>query len=525
MQSVHDTGIDLQPWMTSLQAVEPRLPPAARLAWAGSRQTPTFCIDLIQTQSRHVDLGVFSAALRNAKLFDNRDADLPGAVIVLPLGMQLLNAFRNLVRTHYVAAGLSEYDYPLLGSLDGFARFDRVFPSSDKVLCVGTRADFDKGSPRAIVLPTGEPVVYAHWRKLVRHVGDLPIEMFRHTRFLRPWSKTSGAGIFHALEGTDMFEFHGCYAREHAPAAGAKLFTMLQKLITDLAVPVVWSTRPPWSNHHQVSNATIGGDAPLPSGASLQIATLYNQGDIFSRAFDIRYKTVRGDIAWPCHVVGALSRRLLMVHLLMGLRTDGSFVVHPQFSPDQVHLLLRPTSLDSGDDLLMHARALQARGLRLKTTVASTSKQLASVFKHSVGAIAPIILIVQGRRDNRDSVRAVVRRTDDLGEIALSGSDLANELPPVMESALVDVESAYVDRIARYFASRLVRVESASEARDVLSARKIVLAALSFNQAAVAQVAAWQQGEVLGFVDSAEIHPCIVSRRPTATVAYVSPRA
>lgn len=513
----------MRPWLTKH---EPPTRPAARparLAWRPNDAPPIFWTDTAGGGDR-VALSRFSAALRHAGLVDTRVNGLPGGTVVLPAGMALLHGFGAIVRRHYAAAGLREYDYPMLAPLAALERFDSVFPSAERVLYAGTRQDFAHDRPAALLLPTGEPAIYSHWRELVEHAADLPIEMFRQTRFLRPWSDRAGAGIFSALEGADTFEFHGCYTPQRASEAGARLFAMLRGLAAELGVPVLWSTRPPWSNHHQVSHATIGGDALLPSGASLQVATLYDQRDIFSQAFGIVYRDASGARRHPHHVVGALSRRLLLVLLLIGLRRDGSLFLGPRLHPAPIELIVRPTACDSAEALLGVAATLRGRGWATAAVVAESGKQLAQILRARAGLVAPLILIVQGRRDAAEAIRVVLRRGDDHSEtVLLEGSPDA--IAGAAGAALDDIEDARAERLDRYARARLVAVESSGEARDVLAERNVALAPLCFEAGAVAEVAGWQRGEVLGFVGGGGARRCLLTGRPTDLLAYISPRA
>lgn len=517
------TPATMRPWLTKHE------PPAAhgerqpRLNWAPAGAPPIFWTEAAERGER-VELGRFSAALGRAKLVDNRLNGLPGSLVILPAGMALIHRFGATVRRHYAAAGLREYDYPLLAPIEAFERFDSIFPSADRVLYAGTKKDFVGNRPAALLSPTGEPAIYSHWRALVREAADLPIEMFRQTRFLRPWSDRRGAGIFSVLEGADTYEFHGCYAPAAAAAAGAKLFAMLRGLVADLGVPILWSTRPPWSNHHQVSHATIGGDALLPSGASLQVATLYDQRDIFSSAFGIAYRDPSGQHRHPHHVVGALSRRLLLVLLLLGLRKDGSLFLGPMFHPEPIRLVIRPTKIDDAEALLRSSAALRDAGWGMTAIIAESGKHLSQILRAAEGLVPPLTLVVQGRRDSAEAVRIVLRRGDDHSETVLMDPS-AGELATAVTAAIDDIENARAERIDRYARARMVVVESIAAARDVLAERNVAQTPLTFDADSVAEVAAWRRGEALGFVRDTETRACVLTGRPTDLLAYISPRA
>jgi hypothetical protein len=514
-------------WLTDHALPQPaREFSATRLVWTSKSHETRLWIDCIPGGGEWMDLGAFSSALRSANLFDNRSIELPGAVIALPDGMLLLHQFFRVVRDHYRSVGLTEFDYPCLAPLSSLDAFDRVFPTKERVLFAATERELAAQSARALLLPTGEPIIYSHWKKLVRQACDLPIEMFRQTRFYRPWStKKTGRGIFNTLDGADTFEFHCCYKATDAPEGAVRLFAMLRRLTDAINVPVLWSTRPPWSNYQAVSHASIGGDTPLPSGACLQVATLYNQGDIFSSQFGIAYRDENGQNKTPHHIVGALSRRLLIAHLLFGMSSDGTFIVHPEISPSQVHVVVRATELDTTESAHGFLRKLEASGIRVTVTFAASAHVVAKVLRRNARLLPPLFVLLQGRRSTDDTVREILIRSDDDSQCHLTLRDFAELSPESVVDAVRDVTNAFAERIRRYLTRRCVVSTTADEALSLLRERQVVIAPMRFCGDTVEAVHRWSTGEVLGFTRSREPGICIFSRLPTTTTAYISPRA
>jgi len=501
--------------------------PSTRLVWTSGRDRRELLIDRLPDAAPWLDLGDFSAALRGAQLFDNTAVDLPGAIVALPAGQRLVAQFSRIVRQHYEAAGLAEYDYPTLAPLDALATFSQVFEARERVLLVGTADDFRNAQARAVLLPTGEPIIYSHWRKLVRTEDDLPLEMFRRTSFYRPWtSSRRGRHIFNTLEGADTFEFHCCYDPSMAQEGARRLFRMLRGLATAVAVPVLWSTRPPWSNHSAVSHSTIGGDCPLPSGSSLQVGTLYRQGSLFSTQFGIDYRAGDNERRVPEHVVGAVSRRLLLTHLCLGMADGGAFVVHPSVAPVQAHVVVRPTEFESAESILAQAARWLERGdVRVTIDVVSSGAEVARQLKLTRPSMEPLTVLLQGRRNGHDSLRVVVRRADTLAEVVHEVPDAERIPDNLLPDALADVAIAHEQRLAAYVGRRVVEVGTVDDVRQVLAARQVALCAMEFTADSHDTVASWKQGEILGFVEGHEPRRCVLSQRSCTTRAYVSPRA
>ena len=204
---------------------------------------------------RRLTLGDFSAALARAGILDNRVVDLPGSVVAPPDGVELLNLFRERVHSIYRAHGLQEYEYPLLAPTASLLPVSELLDLDGMLLYASEEPG--AGSADVVLSPTGEATIYSHWAKIVRSRRDLPIRMYRRARYFRPVSRGrhAGRGVFYAMEHDDIFEFHCAYGsseelREELP----RHWTLLQDVVRALHVPALWSTRPPWTNRHEVAD-------------------------------------------------------------------------------------------------------------------------------------------------------------------------------------------------------------------------------------------------------------------------------
>ncbi len=323
----------------------------------------------------------------------------------------------------------------------------------------------------------------------------------------------------------DTFEFHCCYGADGVEADSLVIFNRLQQLAEDLCVPVIWSTRPPWSNNAQVSISTIGGDTPLLSGATLQVGTLYNQGTVFSSAFGIRYRN-RELMSQPTfHLAGAVSRRLLLAHLFASLKTDRSFFPHPCVNPCQIELLFRPSDDDSLPSAEQLVATLASHGVRVRLKPCSSSEKVKQAFV-SKGILLPCLtVLLLGRRHKADTIRLVIRRNDDSSEVLGTATDLPSVSIEMLLDAFHDVKGAYRWRRDKYLSSRVRREDNLSRVRERITERAVVCAPMCFSEESVAAVAEWKAGEVMGFVDSGFEQCCVISGRPCTTEAYMSPRA
>jgi|HubBroStandDraft_3_1064219.scaffolds.fasta_scaffold02500_4 hypothetical protein len=496
-------------------AVEP--PP--RLDWSG----PARVRPLLDADPRGgYDLGSFSAALARCGLFDNRLVALPGATVVLPAGMRLVERFAALVHGAYRAAGLAEVEFPLVAPRSAYTPLAGVLRLDGRLLHCTT--DGERGeAPRMTLGPSGEAVIYDAWRRQVRHAADLPIEIYRRARFFRPASpgRHSGRGILRPLESGDVFELHCAYATEpEQQAALERFFAMFAGLAEACHVPILWSVRPPWSNQWEIARWALAGDVPLPIGATVQAASLYDQGQILSRAYGIGVRR-RGAFEPTFQLAGALTRRLLLCHLMLGSTGDG-FVMHPDLAADQVGLTVQARA--AGDPAALDALAaeLRAGGLRVAAAVAPTPAAVRKRQRELAAHAVPVQALLQGRRGDGDRWRAVVTRADTGQELGTTLEE-PRQLAPLLHAAVREVGAAWTARARRWFAGRWQEADRAS-LRDILRARLVAVCPLAPAETVVSEVGSWGLGEVLGYARAAGEQPCVLSGALTSTVGIMSPR-
>jgi prolyl-tRNA synthetase len=495
----------------------PARPPGA-LPWQPGKPVQTLA-EQCGPESGWSTLGQFSSWLLRAEVMDSRVIELPGAAVVLPYGCRLQAQFEATVRRRYEDAGYQEYDYPLLVPPSVLEPSGQVLELGNALLHAGNDQDWVADKRRAVLTPTGEGVVSTHWSQLVHSADQLPIRMYRRARYFRP--AASGGNVFRAMESTDVYEFQACHASAADSATGMLAgLDMLRSICDDLHVPVLWSTRPPWTNNASVAEVAVGGDVPLPHGATVQVACVYDQGERFSRPYGVRLRS--GSTArYAQHVAGCVSRRLLLAHLFLGMDTDGDLLVHPDLAPIQLAVTLASGRSDDQAMAQGLVRALTANGIRARLEIAPDKRAVGRLHRQWRRQGIPLRLYLQPARTAEERLRVVVVRADTRQEAALlvdSPASLVSKLP----AALAEVGAGYAHRSYGFVARQCVAAKES--VRNVLARRSVAVCPLAPVEEVIRTVGSWRLGEVLGLLDAGQPGVCAVSGRPTTAIGYLSPR-
>lgn len=467
-----------------------------------------------------ITLGKFSAQLRRAGLFDNLAVDLPGALVGLPNGVKLLKIYQAMIRDAYENAGLVEYDYPLLASVSDFDPAFSILNLRNSLLHVGTDNDFSSGSPRATLCPTGEEVIYSHWKKLISSRTDLPIQMFRHTRFFRPVTR-AGCSVMKPMEAADVFEFHCAFPDSRSKDRSIdRYLQMLNSICETMQVPVFWVTRPPWGNNAGVANYCLAADALLPNGSTLQVACLYDQSTRFSKQYGIAFKE-NGKLQTTEHVAGAVSRRLLFANLMLSMQGCNSISLHPDIAPNQVLVLFQQTDFDCAFYSEKVRNTLSSSNLRFSFEIVG-SKKCSGRVNSALETGTPLVVQIQGRRVADDKLKAIFFRSDQNTECVVFLDGL-EELAALIASAIAIIKLDFRCRLESLKTRQFRRVHSWKELQASIEDGVVVIAPLSFDKEVYFRIADFKKGELLGYAFSKE-DECLLSGRQTSLVGYISGR-
>ncbi|WP_196486436.1 hypothetical protein [Burkholderia cepacia] len=470
-----------------------------------------------------LSLGELTRRLNRAEICDSDIIAVPGAIVVLPWGVALCERFAQFVRDIYGELELQEYAYPQVVPESCFSPMADLLDLQRCLLHVGTDQDSMEGRTRGVLTPTGEQVIANHWQHAVSRSDMLPIRLYQRARYFRPISSAdrSGKGVFSALEAPDVFEFHCCHATE----AGAsddirRLVRGLLEISDALPIPQFIGVRPPWGNRNDLYEWGVGGDTPLLSGECVQTSAAYFQGQRLSRRYDIGFgKKEQRQHAWQ--VDGFVSRRMMYAQLGLSTLADGSLIVHPNLAPIQIAILARSQFESERQALQLAFEGIKSRGLRVTIDFASDAHVMSARIKQLRARGVPLLLLYFGRRHVEDAARIRLCRPDNEQELVIDEND---DLPEVLLMALADVEASVNQLVHSQVRSLIAFAQTETQAKEMLAARKCVVAPIAPTRANVEAVASWRMGELCSFAATEDVAPCIFSGKPTRARALLSRR-
>jgi len=214
--------------------------------------------------------------------------------------------------------------------------------------------------------PTSETAMYTMFPLWIRSHADLPLKVYQMVNTFRYETKQTRSFI--RVREIHFFEAHTAHVDEDdATRQIEQDLEIVDRLMHHLCLPVLKAKRPLWDTFPGAWY-TIGIDAIMPNGRTLQVASCHHYRDQWAKAFDITYETREADHAHVHQTTYGMSERLLGA--VVGMHGDDSgLIMPPAIAPHQVvicPLVRKNATVDTVAVAHDVAERLRAAGLRVK---------------------------------------------------------------------------------------------------------------------------------------------------------------
>jgi len=276
----------------------------------------------------------FRHVLTDAGIMDSR-YPVKGMTVWLPYGFKIRARMLQLLRDLHDSTGHQEVYFPLLIPETSLAKEAEHVKSFEGELFWVTRGGLTPLDVKLALRPTSEAAIGPMLKLWIRSHADLPIKMYQIVNTFRYETKATRP-LIRVRELDSFKEAHTVHATEKEAEAQVRVGMELYKQFFDaLGLPYKISKRPEWDTFPGAVY-TISFEQIMPDGRTIQIGTVHNLGENFSKAFDVTYETARGsrEHVWQtCY--GIFAGRPL-VGVLGAHGDDNGAVLPPTVAPVQV---------------------------------------------------------------------------------------------------------------------------------------------------------------------------------------------
>jgi prolyl-tRNA synthetase len=410
----------------------------------------------------------FDWVLERAEVYDYGRYPVKGMGVWMPYGFSIRRNVLELLRRLLDGTGHDEVLFPLLIPDFLLAKEgEHIKGFEDEVYWV-TRGGLEELDQKLALRPTSETPITYYESLWIQSYKQLPrkfyqvVSVFRYeTKATRPLIRVREISMF-----KEAHTVHESF--EDAERQVMEAIDVYKKFFDSLGISYVISRRPDWDKFAGALY-TIAFDTVLPDGRTLQIGTVHNLGQNFTKAFSFRIHTRDEKYDYPWQTSYGVSDRV--VATLIAVHGDDMGLVLPSnIAPTQAIIIPIPSqSEDEMRKVLEYSRralsTLLEAGIRAKLDDRSDTTPGDKYYYWDAKGVP--VRVEVGPREAASETLTLVRR-DTLRRTSVH----LREAAEAVKKLLSEIDSNLAERARKFMSSHITRASSIEEARKAIEERK-----------------------------------------------------
>ncbi|MBN1390177.1 MAG: proline--tRNA ligase [Candidatus Thermoplasmatota archaeon] len=248
-----------------------------------------------------------------------------GMNVWTPYGWKIMQFIDSIIRRECDATGHEEVNFPLLIPKTEFQKEKDHIKGFDAEVYWVTHGGLNELDVPLLLRPTSETAMYPIFSLWVRSHNDLPLKTYQIVNTFRYETKMTRSFI--RVREIHFFEAHTCHdSFEDAERQIREDCAIMGRVGKDLCLPYLLIKRPEWDKFAGAVY-TIGVDTLMPSMKTLQLGSIHQYRENFSRPYDIKYEGQDAQFHYCHQTTYGMSERL--VGAIVGIHGDDKGVILP----------------------------------------------------------------------------------------------------------------------------------------------------------------------------------------------------
>lgn len=450
-------------------------------------------------------LSEFEKRLIDSKIIDN-SVSAGGTFTWLPDGTIMHNLFIEAVKKIFLKYSFQECIFPTIVSNTEFKNI------------ANSIKDFSKNvywlDENKLLRPSGESIIYPHFRRWINTYKDLPIRVFQVGQSFR---NVESRGIFRLKETEPFIELHTAHSTRCEAEKQVETNIQIFKEILDfMGLPAIQSQRPPWGNN-PVAEKIIAFDTLMPNGETIHLNSVYSQMQVFSKPYKIEFYNNNNQKDYTYQTEFGFGARMIFSILFLAMDEKG-LNIPPQIAPKQI--VIAPISLQENEKSMAYVN-------KIKTILENTGYRIFcdNNTKYSIGKKrylyetrgVPIRIEIGQNEINKNMVTLISRETNNRVEISL------NSIIEQVNLMLTESKNKIKNRIKTKHSSNIIKFLAMDAGINInIEKGKVAKFPLCFTERCCKAVEKNVRGEVMGYNFKTNLNTCIVCGNKTNYVAFMS---
>ncbi|MDI6916625.1 MAG: proline--tRNA ligase [Thermoplasmatales archaeon] len=397
----------------------------------------------------------YNDVIERAGLSDKR-YPVKGMNVWRPYGWKLMLNIDRIIREECNKRNFDEVCFPLLIPEEQFKKEKEHIKGFDEQVYWVTKAGENLLDVPLLLRPTSETAMYPMFALWVRSHSDLPLRTYQIVNTFR--YETKQTRPFVRVREIHFFEAHTCHTDfEDAEHQIKEYYEILKNVAEKLCLPYILTKRPDWDKFAGAFYS-VGIDTIMPSGKTLQIGSIHQYRENFSKAYDIKYEDEKGGHNFVHQTTYGMSERL--VGAVIGVHGDEKgLVLPPGIAPVQIVIV---PIFKKENEKTVKDECEKVKKMLKDFRVELDCRELTPGSKYYDWELKGVPLRIEiGPRDVKKQCAVFVRRDN--------GEKFEVKMEKIVEEAgktLKNIEADLLKKAEKLLKSRLKKFEKLEEAKN-----------------------------------------------------------
>ena len=455
----------------------------------------------------------FNQIIQVAGLLDHR-YPIKGCEVMLPLGTNILRRSTNMLEEMLRENGNQEVVFPLFIPENLLRKEKDHIKGFEEEVYYVTHAGKNKLDEKLVLRPTSETSMYPMFSLWIRSHRDLPLKVFQTVSVFRYETKMTKP-LIRMREIMFFNESHTAHKdwedAEKEIQSATQIYS--EHFANNLALAFLISKRPSWDTFPGAVY-TKAFDIIMPDGKFMQIGTVHNLGDNFSKPFNIKFKDENEDDQYVHQTCYGISTRSLAALVAMH-GDDKGLVLPPKIAPTQI-LIIPILFKKDREKILDHCRSLVSR-LKKKFRVYLDDRDDSVGSKIYDWEIKGIPIRIEiGPKEIEKNVVTLIRRYD--GDKSTINEKNIEEF---LENMLENIQHDMKKRADEYLKSKISMTRDKEDVLSVIKDKKIARVNLCENSDCAKKLEEETGASFIGDEKAREKLVCVICGKNSKYVGYI----
>ncbi|MFX1235675.1 MAG: proline--tRNA ligase [Promethearchaeota archaeon] len=401
-----------------------------------------------------------NAVLLRSDVLDYR-YNLKGCGVWRGYGFKLrklvMQIIRDLLDTTLIPH--EEYLFPLLVPEPQFMKEAQYVKGFEDEVYWVTHGGLTPLAVKLAVRPTSETAIYPMFSLWVRSHQDLPLKTYQIVNIFRFEGKNTRP-LIRVREVTTFKEAHTVHSSaKECENQIREAIAVYSEFFDTLGLSYIINRRPEWDKFPG-ADYTIAYDVIFPGRhLALQIGTVHNLGQTFSKTFDIKFENNNGKIEYAYQTCYGISERIIAS--VIGLHGDDNGMILPaHIAPIQI-VIVPIIFKESEEELLKESKKLEIFLKKEDFRVLLDDRNLNPGSKYYYWELKGVPIRIEiGPKDIANKQVVLVRR-DTNKKIKIANTEI--ELIKKIRDTFSEIKNNQTQKISNHTKKLLFRTKDLNE--------------------------------------------------------------